>query len=471
MDAWAILSGLVLDDDRLWGDAATKVQLDDANAVINGTVPNHFITRARGYSKTQDNAGIAAACALTAPPNSRLYWAAADAEQGELAIDSIRGFQERTPILNRALDVQSRRVKVLETGTTIDIVPADSKGAWGKRPYMGFVDEIAQWGETPEPMRLWQAITTAMLKVKGARLVVMTTSGDPRHWSHREIEVARKSKLWRVSETRGPAPWSSEEALEDQRRRLPESVYANLFENQWVEAEGAFFGVEAIEECFTLDGPTHVAEPGRQYIAALDLGHVNDRSVFAIGHRDASGRLALDQMKVWTPSKRRPVSFGEVEAFIQDAHATFGFELIFDPAMALQLTQNLEGKGVQLRRFNFSQGSKTQLASAFLEAVNGRTLALYRAEGLADELRALRVRPLSNGGYTFDHQTGKNQHDDRATVLAMLALHASEHSGEIVTEQWLDGVSDEFVYQSGDLTLVGDQYRDLDTHPVEDSWL
>lgn len=472
MDAFAILCSLVLDDDRLWGDAATDVQLSDANAVINGQVPYHFVTRARGYSKTQDNAGIAAASALAAPAGSKLYWLAGDQDQGGLALDSIRGFIDRTPLLRGQLDIQARRVVVPASGTTIEILAADAASAWGLRPYMAFVDEIAQWADAVNARRLWEAIYTAMLKIRDARLVAMTTAGDPRHWSHKVLKVALQSDLWRVSETRGPAPWTSAKALADQRLQLPASVYTQLFENEWIETEGAFLSVENIDQCFTLDSPTLVAEPGRDYFAAMDLGHANDRSVFAIAHRDAHGQIVLDRKRVWIPTKDRKVSLSEVESYVLNAHSLFGFRLTTDPWQAYQMIERLRSRGVVISEFHFSQASKQRLASALLEAFNAGQFALFDSDGFRDELRALRVKPMSNGGYTFDHQTGKGQHDDQAMVLAMLALHASEHSMQtVVEEEWarLDG--SEFIYRSGELTMVGDQYRDLDVHPLENSWL
>jgi hypothetical protein len=96
--ALAFLSSLVLEDGSRWGDVATPFQVEDARAVLQGGVPYHYLTRARGAAKTSDLAGIAISVMLTqAPPGARLYALAADRDQARLLIDSIRGYVERTP--------------------------------------------------------------------------------------------------------------------------------------------------------------------------------------------------------------------------------------------------------------------------------------------------------------------------------------------------------------------------------------
>jgi hypothetical protein len=81
VDALDVLSGLVLEDGRLWADAAEPWQWDDAQAVLDGEVPFHFLTRPRGGSKTTDLAGLSIAWLLSLPPRSPLDWLAADADQ------------------------------------------------------------------------------------------------------------------------------------------------------------------------------------------------------------------------------------------------------------------------------------------------------------------------------------------------------------------------------------------------------
>ena len=102
-----LLAALVLEDGRRWGEAAVPDQWEDAEVVLSGDVPYHFLTRARGYSKTTDLGGIAIAVMLAQlDAGTRLYGLAADQDQGRLLIDSIDGFRARTPEIAGAAERQ-----------------------------------------------------------------------------------------------------------------------------------------------------------------------------------------------------------------------------------------------------------------------------------------------------------------------------------------------------------------------------
>ncbi len=125
IDALDVMAALVLEDGRLWGNAAFGFQWEDTKAILDDTAPPYqFLTRARGASKTTDLAGVAIAMLLTLPDRSRLHWLAADRDQGALAIDAIGGFVSRTPMLAGALDVQSWRVRFGPTDSTLDVLAA-----------------------------------------------------------------------------------------------------------------------------------------------------------------------------------------------------------------------------------------------------------------------------------------------------------------------------------------------------------
>ncbi|HXN59273.1 MAG TPA: hypothetical protein VN886_02365, partial [Acidimicrobiales bacterium] len=329
--ALALLAALVLEDGRRWGEAAVPEQWEDSVAVLSGDVPYHFLTRARGYSKTTDLGGIAIAVMLAQlPAGSRLYGLAADQDQGRLLIDSIDGFRVRTPEIASALTVQANRA-VATSGSTLDVLPADDAGAWGLRPAFLIVDELAQWGTTRKPRAMWEAVTSAMPKVKGSRMVVLTSSGDPVHWSHGVLEHAYADDLWRVHEVRGAPPWASPERLEEQRRRLPISQFARLFLNEWTASEDRLTSVEDLRACVTLDGPLP-PQPGVSYVCGLDLGLKNDRTVAAICHSErvqtsegsvVGVRVPLDRMEVWQGTRRRPVQLSDVEDWLLQAHHSY----------------------------------------------------------------------------------------------------------------------------------------------------
>jgi hypothetical protein len=240
------------------------------------------------------------------------------------------------------------------------------------------------------------------------------------HFSFKVLEHARSSKMWCCSERSGPPPWMAQDRIEEQRARLPAPIFDQLFMNSWTAAEGSFLDPAFIDSSFTLDGPTLERGKGvAAYSAGLDLGTTNDRTVFAIGHRE-DDRVLLDRMEVWQGSRKRPVDFGVVEEFIVQAHRRPGFTLRLDPWQGLDLAQRLRVQGIRTEEFTFSSSSKQRLASTLLSAINAGNLLMYDAEGLRDELLALRLVQTSAGAWAFDHQRGG--HDDRAVALALVAV-------------------------------------------------
>lgn len=63
-------------------------------------------------------------------------------------------------------------------GASFEILAADAPGAWGKRPRRLIVDEYARWPTTEQYQILWTALYSALGKVPGSRLAILTSAGD-----------------------------------------------------------------------------------------------------------------------------------------------------------------------------------------------------------------------------------------------------------------------------------------------------
>ncbi len=421
INAWGIMTSLTLEDGRAWGDAATPLQLADARAALEGPAPYNYWTRSRGTAKTSDSAGVALALLLAAPSGARLYLAAADADQAALAHDSIVGYVGRTPLLRGKLDLQARKVICGTNGASLEVLASDAASSWGLRPHVLVIDEFSAWPDTPGPRRFWESLSSAMAKMPASRMLVVTSAGDPRSLAFEVLEHARGNDLWRTSEWSGPSPWADPARLAEQRARLPQPVYAALFLNQWVEAEGAFLDAGAIRRAFTLPGPSAPVD-GRAYVGSLDLGLVSDRTVLAVGHREGSD-VHLDFLQAWKGSKARPVSLAEVRDAVLAAHRRYKLRgLHFDRWQAHRLVEELSSEGVPCRAFEFTSGSKQRYSAALLQSLNEGTLRLYEPGNLEDELRGLTIR-TTGSGWTFDH--GRRGHDDQSVALALLVLQLS----------------------------------------------
>lgn len=431
--AMNLIASLRLDHGALWGDCATDWQRRDVEAVLDmdSSTPYLWCGRPRGGAKTGDAAAVGIAMLLTqAPLAARLYAVAADADQAGLLVDAIRGFVLRAPALGEHLRVDARKVTAVRSGATLEVVPADEASAYGLKPWAIIADELAQWPTTSNAKGVWAALISALPKVPGARLLVLTSAGDPAHWSHKVREQALRSKRWRVSEQPGPCPWIDRVALEEQKSLLTESQFARLHLNRWTTGEDRLTTPEQVRACVGHSGPLEPVA-GHRYVLGLDVGLVGDRTVLTAAHlerRAERAAVVVDRQWVWQGSKAQPVNLGDVEAVTYEAARAYRASLVADPFQAVHLCQRLRSRGVRVREFTFSGASVGRLALTLYRLLRDAALDLDGDDAaLLDELCRVRLVETAPGAYRIDHDPA--EHDDRVISLA-LAAHALVETGQ-----------------------------------------
>ena len=429
-----LLAGLVVDDEGTrWGDLATLQQRADAEAILTGIDPDdarlHFLTRPRGGSKTTDLAAVLLVILLTqAPRRSTSHAYARDLDQALLLLDALRALAERSGLAG-LLDIGVWTVTVKATRALLRVESADAASAFGRIPFFVVADELAQWPTARSAKNLWEAITSGLPKRKNSRLVVLTSAGDPAHWSARIIDGARGSARWRVSEMPGPLPWMNPDDLAEQRRMLPASSYARLHLNIWTASEDRLVDADDLRACVTLDGPQEY-DGQHRYIIGLDLGLKNDRTVMTVAHAErqkdgTAQRVVLDRIVVLQGTRTHPVQLADVEKLAEQASRNYGHAAIrLDPWQAVGLAQRLRDAGVVVEEWAFTAQSVGRLGQTLHLLLRDHRLALPDDQELLDELMTVRLHESAPGVYRLDHDSG--QHDDRAVSLGLAPLALTE---------------------------------------------
>lgn len=416
------MAGLVMPSGVAWGVAATPEQWADAEAVLAapGGPRRHWISRARGYSKTEDAAAMSVAVLSHDLVAGDEAWAfARDRDQARILVDRMAGFIRRTPGLSAAFKVETYQVTSLATGARLKAFEADSGSAWGLLPGWVVYDEICQHPSTPAAEGVFEAVSTSLVKHPGSRAVLITTSGDPGHWSRRVFDAAVGSPLWRVAETRGPAPWQDEAELAEEKARLPEPAWRRLFLNEWAAGEDRLLDHEDVRACVTVDGAQEW-QPGGRYAVGVDLALRNDRAVVAVGHLEGDV-VAIDRLDVFQPTKGLDVDLDRVEGCVMARAREYGAVSVFDPALGFQMIQRLRRMGLRVVEFKFTAQSNSARTLTLLRLIREQRLAIPDDELLIDELVNLRVRETSPGVYRHDHDASK--HDDAVTAVSLVAHH------------------------------------------------
>lgn len=419
-----LLAGMRLESGKPWGEVAADFQRADAGAIFAGAPRWHFQVRPRGGSKTTDAAGVALAwLACEAPAGARGYVVATDQDQAALLADAAAGLVDRTSALRGAIEVQSLKL-VAHSGATVEVLSADGASAFGLRPSLLVCDEFAQWPATRNMRRLWTALVSSMAKVPGARLLVMTSAGEPNSLAFKVLAEARRSERWRVSEVPGPLPWVDPAELEAQRPLLRDSEFARLHLSQWVQSEDRLVSAEDLAAAAVLPGP-QAPQPGVRYVVTLDVGLTKDACVVVVAHAEALGeehgapkRIIVDRLMRWTGSRLKPVKLAEVQQAIEQASREYNnAPLHADPYQAQNMLQSLRAKGVRASEFTFSAQSVGRVANALHLALRNRLLWLPDDDELLAELGRVRLRETSPGAVRLDHDSG--EHDDQAVGIGI----------------------------------------------------
>jgi phage terminase large subunit-like protein len=430
--ALVLLSSLVLDNGKRWGEAAQPWQWLDAMAILDerGT-PYHFVTRPRGGSKTTDVAAVLVAVMLLQMPDSaRLYVLAADRDQGRLLLNAMRGLVTRTAHLRGTLEFSANRVVEPGGDIVLEILASNLSSSWGLIPDFVVLDELAQWPEARQSQELYESVRTSLVK-RRARFVVITTAGQPGHFAYSAREHARDDKLWRLHEVPGPAPWNDPDALEEQRRALPESSYRRLYLNEWVETDDRLATFEELLALVTHDG-TGMPLRGTRYFFGVDLGVTDDRTAVAIVHiEDASNKeqvfperhVVVDRVATWMGTPTHPVQLADVRDWlVGEASRYSDVRIVLDSWQSVGMTQELQERGIAAEALHVTAPFKSQVAQEVIRGIRDRSLELPNDGELLRELARVRVRESSGGLLRIDHDPG--EHDDRVMAIGLAMITA-----------------------------------------------
>lgn len=444
-EALDLLFGMVLEDGRRWGDAAADFQIEDAKAILLNERPDptwHFLTRARGGSKSTDVGAISIAWLVEdAPPLSNGHIVAASTDQASIVIDAAHGLIARTPELADALVAESVRLRA-PNGAWVEVLAQSDSGAWGLRDARLIVaDEFCQWPETRGAKRVWQALQSAAPKVPNCKLIAMSSAGEPSHWTRDVLEKAQTNPLWRVNEVPGPVPWLNAEELEALKWDLPPSAYERLVLNIWSEAEDRAVSEEDWNYA-ARDYSSLSPQPNIRYIIAVDIGILNDASVMVIAHKEpiddqarfGPHRVVVDHVERWKGSKKKPINPSDVEDWLVQQAPRWNRATVYaDPDQFRGNVLNLNRRGVRAKEFPFTATSVGTVATALVQTFRSRQIYVPARPPagpvLKDELLRVRLRESAPGVTRLDHDRGG--HDDQAVTVGMACKLLLGNAGAI----------------------------------------
>lgn len=410
-----------------------------------------YLERGRGHSKTTD---LAVTCVwalafATRPLKGFCY--AADKDQANLLRQAIETLVRLNPWIGEILTVESRRVVNKASGHpgeggTLTIEASDVGSSYGILPDLIIADELCHWQGDGS---LWHSLLSSAAKRSNCLMVIISNAGFVDSWQWPVREAARNDESWIFSRLDGPqASWLSSERLAEQRRMLPPTAYARLWENQWSSGAGDAIPPDQIERCFlpTLQ-PLTTKKAGLNFVLGCDLGVKRDfAAVCVLGFPGwgVAGRIVLAQHRVWRPPANGKIDLSDVERTILDLDKQFDLEAAaFDPWQAESMMQRLEiYSNHRLRTSRRHHTSKPwvrdipptpnnlrEQATLTCEGFADRRFLFYECEQLRRDLLKLRVEEKSYGIRLTSPRDGDG-HGDLFSAFALALLLAHEFSGK-----------------------------------------
>ena len=375
-----------------------------------------------------------------AHPGDRLDVVAADRDQGALLDQrhqQVRGPHPRT----RRISCRSAATKSTAPGDVVlEALPADPAGSYGRQPALLIVDELAQWSDTPSAHERWLANYTGMHKVPDARLVVLTTAGDPAHFSHAIRERADASPMWRLHEVAGPSPWADPAYLEEQHASLSEASWRRFYLNEWTAGDDRFTTLEDVTACVRSGGPLQ-PHPRRRVRhrcrPRMETRPHRRRRRSPRTQHDEPGAptVVVDRLDVWAGSGDNPVDPRRRRSSILATADTFGRATVkMDPREAVGMAQRLRAHGLDVIEAPFTAALNSQLARTLEPLLRAHRLEIPDDADLIDELVDLRIVEPATGHARIEHTPG--HHNDQAIAIALTADHllnsTPRHKAELI---------------------------------------
>lgn len=348
-------------------------------------------------------------CLDVAAKGGRAWWVAPSYKMSEVGWRPLRQIAGKIGAEIRKVD----RQVILPGGGEVSVRSADNPDSLrGEGLDFVVVDECAF-----VPELAWtEALRPALSDRQGRAMFISTPKGRNwfwRLWQRGMDDTQGEWRSWQFPTSGNPFIAPTE--IDAARRDLPERIYLQEYEAQFLEdAGGVFRRVMSVATATEAD-----PEEGHEYVMGVDWGKSNDFTVLAVGDLTAGRMVYLDR-------------FNQIDYRVQRQRLQAladrydpGVIIAESNSMGEPIIEQLQYDGLPVRGFTTTNATKAQIIEGLALAIERGEIALLNDPTLIAELQAYEMDRLPSGMVRYGAPEGMHDDTVMATALMYEAMNTS----------------------------------------------
>ena len=344
----------------------------------------------RRWGKTRLGAAL---CIMTAGKGGRAWWVAPTYPVASVGWRLIHRMARQVP---GTVIRQGDRMVTFPNGGEIQVRSADNPDSLrGEGLDFVVMDECAFIQEDA-----WQeALRPALSDRKGRAMFISTPKGRNWFWRLWQKCLDDQDHEWRGWQLpTADNPYIDPVEIEAARRGLPERIFAQEYLAEFLDDAGGVFRR-------VMDA----AQPGRVYIAGVDVADAADFTVISILDATTREQVYIDRFN--------RVGYQVLEDRLEAAYRLFNVQtmVIENNSIGQPVIDHLHGRGMTIVPFHTSGSSKQPLIQALQSAFEHGEIKIINDPVQVGELQAYESKRTAAG---FSYSAPSGMHDDTVMALA-----------------------------------------------------
>jgi len=374
-------------------------------AVIESEARFRILACGRRWGKTKTCARIARDAALEHGQDYLVWWVSPTYLQSDIGF---RELVKETPD-ELVLDInRSRRRLTYVTGVRVEFKTAEKPDHLrGEGVDLLIIDEAAQIDQYA-----WEnALSPTLADNHDSRMVAISTPRGRNFFYHMYARGQDPDEDQYASWNRPSTdkPWIDHEFIDEQKRTIPDRVFQQEYEAQFVDDTGGVF--TGVRERNVQDYDWREYRGQGPWTLGVDFARTQDWTV--ITALDNRGKLAhFDRI--------RDTGWPQIQAAVERAHDRYEGEVRVDATRDNKIVSDLERAGIPVRPVKFTPQQKTELIENLAAKLENGEIILPDIPQLINELEIFEYETTRAGNVRY--QAPEGFHDDCVDSLALASM-------------------------------------------------